>query len=203
MSSLVDHGVSLKSLDLALNDLSKLQHLPKCPNLITLSVRDFRVISNRSDPSGMVSWLRHCKSLKKLMLEEYKMGSSAIIDPLLDKEIPLSSLYITYASNPLDRSFYQALSTRVSLTDLHLENRDGPRADDAGHTDIMECLLCLRSLERLYMRNVIYPDDNDIVSLARQLIRLKSLSFDCQEITETTWDGLRIMRKSCARQHEL
>ena len=178
---------------------NELQHLPKCPNLETISVESIgsSVELDVSHSSGMASWLGHCKRLRTLDLSDYSLIPSALTNLLLDKEIPLDSLRISYIENTLDRNFCRALSTRNSLTELSLTNLGDVGADDAEHTNVMECLLCLRSLDRLLVKNVISFKDRDIASLTRQLSGLKSFTFTCQEITDTIWGTLSNLVNLC------
>ena len=191
LASLSNQCTSLRSLALAVKDLNELQHLSKCPNLEILYISSYGSTTgtNTSDSTGLASWLEYCKSLKDLELDGYKMEPSAIINLLLDKEIPLSSMHICFGGNGLDRNFYRALATRDSLTDLHLEN-DSRRVDDAQRIEVMECLLCLGSLTSLSVISGGDFEDHDIRSLARQLTCLKSLNFGYLAITDTVWTDL-------------
>lgn len=162
-----------------------------CPNLVSLYV-DIGVSTSEhdiTDSTGISSWFANCKSLQHLDLEDCRLDSSVFINVLLDKGIPLKTLRLYESRIRLSRNFFRALATKVSLTDLELSIFH-PKSDEVEDTCIVECLLCLTSLENLSIQMIIYFDDQHIKSLARRLTGLKRVILECQEITDKTWDSL-------------
>ena len=201
--ALSQHGASLEYLQLesihadAMPNLSKLSG---CTNLKSLILAErapaIQDLEKRFNGTFLevVAWLRECKELREIWLNNFLSGPAILTPLLLESNIRLTSLTLDRYVMNQSTEFHQALASHVSLQRLFLSG-EGVDVGDPNNEILVESLCALENLKELQLRDVSDGFMNHhIVRLAQSLLKLKRLGIGGYGVDDEIWEGIACLQ---------
>jgi hypothetical protein len=195
--SLNNHSTSLRHLSLGNLQgpaLSSLSLLKGCTAIETLYLQD---LLGRTDLEAtendvyleFISWLKSCKQLKNISLENFVNGPRILTSVCLEHTIKLDSLHLAKYTLAGNQDFHRALAHQTSLTSLHLKGEH----EDSFRDDIDTLVTSLGKLKNLKYLNILDISDYFSTSEIQQLaLSLPKVEFSCIRIS---YQRLSLMSK--------
>lgn len=208
-SALNKHGLSLKSLKLALAEdgVLAMALLQDCTSITTLEITNLSAAIDLKGSQNdvymeIIKWLQNCTALTEIRLEKLTSAPDLLLPVLRSQDISLRKLQVI--SSPLndDHSyivkdhldFHAALSQQSSLRSLLLHG-DPEGINRDGIETIMNAICSLSELRDLkFTRISDYFTDEHISLLAKHLTGLEDLTVGGYGITDKIWQTLSEMK---------
>ncbi len=193
-SALSRHSETLTELHLhsihngAMLELGNLRECTKLRSLVlaeSTPMRDLEVESKECFRET-VAWLRNCKSLKALTINNFISGTALATPVLSENKIELTRLSISAYTMSQNKDFHQTLPLQPTLQYLSLK---GEGSDDFVEVKILvDSLIKLPNLKELSLREISNDfSDQDIIKLAKNLPKLEELWISGTAISDAIW----------------
>ncbi|GAB7363141.1 hypothetical protein MBLNU230_g3427t2 [Neophaeotheca triangularis] len=200
--ALNDHGKSLRTLKLALADegILALGYLRGCTAIESLSIGSLRPSVDLKATQNdvyleIVEWLRNCKSLADVKLENIVSAPDLLTPMLLESNIHLEELQIKATEGSMylvkdHHDFHQSLANQPTLRRLLL--RADPEAMSRDDIEkLMNAFCSLTELRELNLTRISdFFSDEHIKLLASHLPNLEELYIGGYGISDAVWGSL-------------
>lgn len=181
--------------------------LKECTNLTSLLLAEngaaTQDLENRHNDIFLeiIAWLRECKGLRILALNNFKSAPALLTPILLENGIKLKELNLEGYSMAESKDFHSALAQQPSLQILWLKG-DGGEVFSPDVERFVHSLCKLENLTDLKLRDISDGFTNQqICQLAQSLQKLESLWVSGYGITDDIWGDLASLKS--LRQLEL
>lgn len=200
--ALNSHDKSLQTLKLALADegILALGYLRGCTSIESLSIGSLRPSVDLKATQNdvyveIVEWLRTCKNLRDIKLENIVSAPDLLTPMLLESDIKLEELQIKATEGSMylvmdHRDFHQSLAQQPTLRRLLL--RADPEAMSRDDIEaLMNAFCSLTELRELNLTRISdYLSDEHIKLLASHLPNLEELYIGGYGISDAVWQSL-------------
>lgn len=210
LEGLMQHSRSLRLLDLSSLQntcLAALDTLSQCQYLENLSVEASTpsppstwAVSGEDPLPKVATWLKECKSLKRLVISNLAGASKLLSEILESPDLRLTDLSLGLIDD--EEAFYTALGSQTTLESLSLRSSaEIVDPNRARHDNFVDSIcLCTRLKDLDIMQKVGGIDQvqltmEDLVLIKNSLPQLEDLSFDGEYLTDALFEPLAQMER--------
>lgn len=198
LKALADHSSSLRVLKLhglKTESLAALPHLKEATHLEVVLLKNEMGRHNERPElftalEEIAQWLRSCKGLQDLVLQNIESGPKIATAVLRDQTTKLQHLEVSEYDTSPNREFEEVLKNHLSLQSLSLCGDSRGFIHDHDEA-LVESLCNLRNLRKLRLVDISnYFTDNHICMIAKALPLLEEFWVSGYDITDGVWDDL-------------
>ncbi|KUI56923.1 hypothetical protein VP1G_04318 [Cytospora mali] len=208
LEGLMHHSRCLRSLELSslgntslpfLHLLSSCQYLEELKIEASIPSPPSTWAPAGEDPLAIVaSWLKECKTLKRLSISKLAGASKLLSDVLGSPDLRLRELDVELIDD--EEAFYSALGHQADLESLVFRsNAEVPDPNGARHDKLIDSICSCKKLKDLdIMQKVIGIDQvqlttDDLFLIKESLRNLEELNFDGENLTDSIFQHLAQM----------
>lgn len=210
LDGLMEHSRSLRLLNLsslqntclaALDTLSRCQYLENLSiEAETPSLPSTWAVSGEDPLPKVASWLKECKSLKRLVVSNLAGASHLLSEILESPDLRLTDLSLSLIDD--EEAFYNILGNQTALESLSLRSSaEIVDPNRARHDKFIDSIcLCTKLKDLDIMQKVGGIDQvqltmEDLVLIKTSLPQLEDLSFDGEYLTDALFEPLAQMER--------
>lgn len=197
IKALENHSSSLRVLKfhtLTTKSIAALPELKEATLLETVLLKNSDRPELLTAYEEIAQWLRSCKDLQSLVLQNLESGPEIATAVLLNPQVKLQHLEVSEYDMISHREFHEALNKHPSLQSLSLSG-DAVNCVHDDFQTLVESLCNLQNLRKLRLVDISdYFTDNHICMIAKALPLLEEFWVSGYHITDAVWHDLAGLR---------